>query len=112
MGVLRHELFEFAYVIGDALVTQEAAAVLGNQYVVFNADATKVLVGFQLVEAEKILAVTAGLPLVDEGRDEVDARLVGNHETFFQLTTHAQTVSTKLFQVGACLVVETYIDLA
>ena len=72
-----HELFEFYDMVRDALVAQEATAVLGNQHVVLDADATKVLVGLQLVEVEEILAVAAGFPLVDEGRDESQRPLQG-----------------------------------
>ena len=97
--------------VRDALVAQEAATILGNQHVIFDADATKVLIGLQFVEVEEFFAMAAGLPLVDEGRDEVDAWLVSNHEAFFQLTTHAQTVGTELLEVGARLIVETNVDL-
>ena len=38
-----HKLFELLGVIGDALVAKEAATILGDEHIVFDADATKVL---------------------------------------------------------------------
>ena len=46
--------------VGDALLAQEAAAVGGDEDVVLDADATKVLVGLQLVEVQEFSAVAAG----------------------------------------------------
>ena len=107
-----HKFFQFCRVVGYALATQETASVLGDQHIVLDAYATKVLVGFQLVEDKELLAVSAGLPLVNQSGDEIDARLVSDNKTFLQLASHAQAISAKLFQVGARLIVETYIDLS
>ena len=52
-----------------------------------------------------------GPPLVDECRNEVDARLVGNDESLLQPPPHAQTVRAELFEVGARLVVEADVGL-
>ena len=68
--------------VRDALRSEESAAVLGNQYIILDADAAKVLVGLQLLVVDKLLAVSAGFPLVDEGRDKVDAGLVSNDKAF------------------------------
>ena len=51
-------------------------------------------------------------PQVDEVGDEVDARLIGDHEARLQATTHAQTVGAELFQIGTGLLIEAYIDLS
>ena len=50
-------------------------------------------------------------PVVDECGDEVDAWFVGHNEAFLKATTHAQAVGSKLLQVGASLLVKSYIDL-
>ena len=51
-------------------------------------------------------------PEVDEVGDEVDARLVSDDEALLQPSAHAQTVGAKLLEVGACLIVEAYVDLS
>ena len=63
--------------IRNALAAEESATILGDEDVVLNAHAAEVLVSLQLVEVQELLAVSAGLPVVDEGRNEVDAGLVG-----------------------------------
>ena len=98
--------------VGNAFRTKETAAVLCDEDIVLNADTAKVLVSLKLIEIDELLAMSAGLPIVDEGRDEVDARFVGKHETFFELAAHTQTVRSKLFKIRTCLFVETYIDLS
>ena len=55
--------------------------------------------------------MTGCLPVVDEGRDEVNSRLVGYHETFLQTATHTQAVGTELLQIRAYLFVETNVNL-
>ena len=94
-----------------ALLAEEAAAVLGDEDVVLDADAAEVLILFDFVEAEELLAVAALAPVVDEGRDEVDARLVGDDEAFLQAAPHAQGVGTELVENGARLLVEAHVDL-
>ena len=100
------------WVIGDALAAHEAATVLCNQQVILNADTAKVLVGLQQVKVEELLAVSFFLPKVDEVGDEVDTWFISYDEAWFQFASHAQAVGTKLFQVGARLLVETYVYLA
>ena len=98
--------------IRDTLRSEESATLLRDEDIVLDADATEVLIGLQLVEIQEFLAMPAGLPVVDEGRNEIDTWLVGHHEAFFQLTTHTQTVGTKLFQIRTCLLVEAHVDLS
>ena len=52
--------------IGDALGAKEAATILRDEDIVLDTDATEVLIGLQLVEVEEFLAMSAGLPVVDE----------------------------------------------
>ena len=40
--------------VGDALLAQEAATVLGDEDVVLNADTAEVLIGLQLVEVQEL----------------------------------------------------------
>ena len=68
--------------VGDAALAEETAAVLGDEQVVLNADSTEVLVGLQLLVVEELLAMSLGPPLVNEGRNEIDAWLIGNDKAF------------------------------
>ena len=51
------------------------------------------------------------LPIVDEGWDEVDSRLVCNDKAFFQTSTHAQIIGSKLLKIRPCFFIKAYIDL-
>ena len=75
--VVSHKCFEFIRVVGDALRAEETATVLRDQDIILDADAAEVLIGLELVEVQELLAMSAGLPVVDEGWNEVDAGLVG-----------------------------------
>ena len=48
-----HEVLDILGMVGDAFLAQEAAAVGGDEDVVLDADATKVLVSLQLVEVQE-----------------------------------------------------------
>ena len=98
--------------VGDALCAQEAATILGNQYVVLYADAAKVTVCLDFVETQELFTVAALAPVVNEGRYKIDAWLVGNDKTLFQPAPHTQTVGAKLFEVGAGLVVKSDVYLS
>ena len=98
--------------IRDALVAEEATTVVRDENVVLDADTAEILVGFEHVEVQEFLAMPAGLPVIDEGGDKVDAWFVGHHESFFQSSTHAQTVRSKLLKVRTRLFVEAHIDLS
>ena len=98
--------------IGDALRAKESATLLRDENVILDADAAEVLIRLELVEVDELLAVSAGFPVVDERRDEIDAGLVGKHETFLQLAAHTQTVGAELFEVRACLLVEAHVYLS
>ncbi len=56
--------------------------------------------------------MSAGLPVVDERWDEIDAWLVGKNKTFLQLAAHTQTVGAELFEVRTRLLVEAHVDLS
>ena len=62
--------------------SKDAAAVFGDEQVVFDTDATKVLVGLPLVVINELLELAFCLPHVDEGGDEIDAWLIGDHEAW------------------------------
>ena len=70
---------------------EDTVAVCGDEQVVFDADAAKILVSFQLVVIDELLELAFGLPHIDECRDEVDARLVGDHEARLQGLAAAQS---------------------
>ena len=97
--------------VGYSVLSDKAATVFSDEHIVLNTDASEVLIGLEFVKVEELFAVSACLPVVDEGRNEIDAGLVGHHESFFQSAAHAQAVSAKLFEVGSCLLVEAYVDL-
>ena len=73
------EGFHLVHVVGDALFAEESAAVLRDEHVVFDADATEILVFLNFVEAEELCVRAFLAPEVNEGGDEIDARLVGDH---------------------------------
>ena len=104
--------FNLLHMVWDALCAEETATVVGDENVVFDADAAEVLVGFQKVEIEEVLAMPTCAPLIDEGGDEVDAWFVGHDETFLQATTATQAIRAELFQVWAYLIVETHVNLS
>lgn len=68
--------------VRNALLPQEPTTVLRNEQVVFYADAAKILVLFQQVEIEEILAVAFAPPQVNEMGYEVDSRFVGNYKAW------------------------------
>ena len=98
--------------VGNAFRTKETAAVLCDEDIVLNADTAKVLVSLKLIEIDELLTMSAGLPVVDEGRDEIDTWFVGEDEAFLESATHTETVCAKLFEVRARLLVESDIDLS
>ena len=106
-----HELLNIFWMIRYAVFAQESATIFGDEYIVLNSDTTEIFIGLNLVEVEEFCTVTGCLPVVDEGRDEVNSRLVGYHETFLQTATHTQAVGTELLQIRAYLFVETNVNL-
>ena len=97
--------------VRNAVLAEESATILCDEHIVFNTDTSEVLVGLELVEIEELSAMARSLPVVDEGRDKVYARLVGNNEAFLKAASHAQTVGAKLVEAWTCLSVEAYVDL-
>ena len=91
--------------------SEDAAAFFGDEQVVLDADATKVLVGLQLLVNDELLELAFGFPHVDEGRDEVDAWFVGDHETRFQGLASAQAAEAYLGGTR-CDVVVAHVSLA
>ena len=105
------EGFHLVHVVGDAFFAEESAAVLRDEHVVFDADATEILVFLDFVEAEE-LGIRAFLaPEVNEGGDEVDTGLVGDHVALFQAAGKAQRGRAKLC-AGARLLVVAHEGLA
>ena len=97
--------------VGDGVLAEDAAAVGGDEEVVFQTDAAEVLVGLQQVVVDELLVEAFGTPLVDEGGDEVDAGLVGEHPPGLYAAAAAQAVGAELGG-GAHLVVEADVDLS
>jgi hypothetical protein len=79
---LFHKTFKFCRMVGYAFGAHEATTVGSDEQIVFDANATKVLVLFQKVEVQELGTVFLITPQVDEVWDEVDARLIGYNETF------------------------------
>lgn len=109
--VLAHELLYVFWMIWNALLAEEAAAVACDENVVLDTDSTEILVCLQLLIVDEILVETLGAPFVDEGRDEIDSRFICYYETFFEAAAHTQAVGTELFQVRTNFLIESYIDL-
>ena len=53
-----HILFYILWMVRDAVLAQESATILGDEYIVLDTDTTEVLVGLNLVEVEELCAVT------------------------------------------------------
>lgn len=69
-----HELLNIFWMIRYAVFAQESATIFGDEYIVLNSDTTEIFIGLNLVEVEEFCTVTGCLPVVDEGRDEVNSR--------------------------------------
>ena len=67
-----HELLNIFWMIRYAVFAQESATIFGDEYIVLNSDTTEIFIGLNLVEVEEFCTVTGCLPVVDEGRDEVN----------------------------------------
>ena len=55
--------------------------------------------------------MSTGLPVIDEGGDEVNAGFVGHHKALLQTTATTQIAGAKLVQIGAHLIIEAHVDL-
>lgn len=53
-----HKLLHIFWVVGDYILAKETTAVGGDEYVVLNAYASEVLVGFEQVEIEEFSTVS------------------------------------------------------
>ena len=62
---LVYELLHVVDVVGNELVADEAAAVLGDEDIVLQTYATEVLVGLQQVVVDEVLVQTLCPPVVD-----------------------------------------------
>ena len=79
--LLCHKLLYILRMIGDAVGAEETATVLGDEHIVLDADTTEVFVGFQQVEVQELCTMSALAPVVDEGRDEIDAPSLTRYST-------------------------------
>ena len=103
----------FLHVIGmiwNALLAEETASVLGDENVVFYTYSAKVLICLEQVEVDEFLAVSACLPVVDEGGNEIYSRFVCHYEILLEAASHAQAIRAKLVR-WLHLVVKTYVFL-
>ena len=75
---------------------QDSVSVFGDEQVVFDAYAAEVFERFELVVVDEILMFAFSFPDVDQGRDEVDAWLVGDHEAWFQHLAAAEAAEALL----------------
>ena len=82
LSVGSHVVLYILWMIRNAVFAQESATVFGDEYIVLNSDTTEIFVGLNLVEVEEFCTMAGCLPVVDEGRDEVNSRLIGYYETF------------------------------
>lgn len=84
-GVVRHEF-----------ISKESATVVGDEYIVFDADASKVFELFYFVKVEELCVSAFFAPEVDEIGDEIDARFVSDYVTSLKFATKAQTCESEL----------------
>ena len=81
--------FHLLYGNGNPL-PQDPATFGCQQDVVFETNAAKVTVAIQFVVVDEILEFLLRLPTVNESRNEIDARLVGDDKSLMQPSAHAQ----------------------
>ena len=89
VGVFGHKGFDLVGVVGNALFAQETATVGGDEHVVFDANAAKVLECFDFVEVQEFSIYAFLAPKVDEVGNEVDTRFVGNYVAHFEFAAKA-----------------------
>ena len=87
--VVPHEFLHVVGMVGYALLAEETTAVGGDDDVVFDTNSAEVLISLKHVEVEPLGAMAFSAPFIDEGGNEVDARLVGDHEALLQPSAHA-----------------------
>ena len=84
--IFTYDGFEFINGNGYYLVaTYATAAVLGDDEVILDANTSEVVIVNQSVVIDKLTTLALFLPLLDEGRDEVDTRLIAHYYTGAQL---------------------------
>ena len=101
---------DFGHGLGNR-ASQDTAAVFGDEQVVLDADTSEVLVGLQLLVVDELLELALGLPHINEGGDEIDARLVSDHKARFQGLAAAKAAESQ-FGGARRDVVVTHIGLA
>lgn len=104
-----HGFFDLLDGLGDGFA-QDAAAGLGDEDVVLDADTAKVFPLLKFVEVDKVFVGAFGMPFVDEGGNEVAAGLVGDYEAGLELATAAEAGQTKLVG-GTGLIIVAHINL-
>ena len=76
-----HDSFNLFNGFGNGFA-EYAASGVGNQDVVFDANATEVLPFFEFVEVDEVLVGAFGMPFVNKGGDELAAGFVGDDEAW------------------------------
>lgn len=84
-GVVRHEF-----------ISKESATVVGDEYIVFDADASEVFELFDFVKVEELCVGAFFAPEVDEIGNEIDAGFVSDNVTGLEFATKAQTCESEL----------------
>ena len=84
-GVVRHEF-----------ISKESATVVGDEYIVFDADTSEVFELFDFVKVEELCVGAFFAPEVDEIGDKIDAGFISDNVTGLELATKAQTCESEL----------------
>ena len=77
-GVVRHEF-----------ISKESTTVVGDEYIVFDADASEVFELFDFVKVEELCVGAFFAPEVDEIGDEIDAGFVSDYVAGLEFATEA-----------------------
>src|SRR5574344_2736562 len=109
---LSHIGLNVSDVIGNAFLPQESTSVGCDEYIIFDAYASEVLVRLEKVEVNEFLVDAFLSPFIDESGYEIDARFVAHDNTFLKTSATTQAVGAELFEVGACFFVETHVCLS
>ena len=103
-------LYVFRVVWND-FVAEHTATIGCYENVVLETYSSEILVCFQQVVVKEVAVQTACTPVVNECRNEVDARFVGHYEALLQSLSAAQACRAELFR-WLYLVIETYVVLS
>lgn len=87
--VISHRLLYLLDSYWDAFFAKVSVATVGDQYIVFYADAAETDILFHFPEVDKRGVDVFGSPLIYQCRNKIDPWLDSENHAFFQILAHA-----------------------